>query len=100
MFHSVKFKHENSHINKIATVGVSTVVLKHIDFWLNEEEYKKVKKRVRKEKISEYGLAKKALLNYVNNKHETDNALLILYFFIIYSLAATTYLLLTAASSF
>lgn len=68
--------------------------MKKVHIWLNEEEYKKFNKRAGKEKLSDYGLAKKIVLNYVNNKHETDRAFLILYFFIVYSLAATAYLLL------
>jgi len=73
---------------------VEGYVLKHIDTWLNEEQYKAYKKNAKKMKLTEYAVTKKLVVDFLEKRRERTKKFLILYFFMIYSLIATVIILL------
>lgn len=60
---------------------------------VNEEQYKIYKKLARKMGLSEYGVTKKLVVDFIERKQREEKKLLIMYFFIVYSLIVTVFLL-------
>ena len=69
--------------------------MKKVHIWLNEEQYKFYVKATQKLGLSEYGLTKKLVVDFIEGRQREQKKFLILYFFIVYSLAATALLLVT-----
>jgi len=76
-------------------IGYGSPQLKKVHIWLNEEQYKFYVKATQKLGLSEYGLTKKLVVDFIEGRQREQKKFLILYFFIVYSLAATALLLVT-----
>ena len=67
--------------------------MKKVHVWLNEEQYKVYEKAARKMGLTEYAVAKRLVVDFIQKRQREEKKMLILYFFIAYSLVATTLLL-------
>jgi len=67
--------------------------MKHIDTWLNEEEYKQFIKRVRELEKTPYSVVKKLVKDFLNNSNGNQKIMQILFWTISYAMLATTYIL-------
>jgi len=67
--------------------------LKEITTWLNEEEYKRFLKHIRKRGTSPYAFTKQLILGSIESPKEYQRKMSVFYFFLLYSLSAATVLL-------
>lgn len=65
--------------------------MKHVDTWLNEEEFKDFKKEADKRKMTNYALTKKLLKDFLKDTKAVG--VCIFFWLLCYSLVATTLIL-------